>query len=199
MKVAMWAVMLFMLGIFGTVLINIFGNITTTNQQDYTLIRNTVEASMHDAIDIASYRAGFYLCPIAGKYTTDPSTGKMTFDSKDDYVILLKDKNNSLLTTEYLDRTYGTGVCQELLGEVKLNADVFVESFLRRFAENVSNNKSYRVTVQDVIEYPPKVSIRIDTYNTYNSKGSTTLTFDEGDFDIRNQVDAIFEEKVNDN
>ncbi len=198
MKVAMWAVMLFMLGIFGTVLINIFGNITTTNQQDYTLIRNTVEASMHDAIDIASYRAGFYLCPIAGKYTTDPSTGKMIFDSKDDYDIILKDKNADI-TKEVLDIKYGKDICQDLPGEIKLNADVFVESFLRRFAENVSNNKSYRVTVQDVIEYPPKVSIRIDTYNTYNSKGSTTLTFDEGDFDIRNQVDAIFEEKVNNN
>ena len=57
-----------------------------------------------------------------------------------------------------------------------------------RFSENVNNNKSYRVTVQDVIEYPPKVSIRIDTYNTYNSSESTTLTFDEGDFNIRNQI-----------
>ncbi len=194
MKVAMWAVMLFIIGIFGTVLINIFGNITTTNQQDYTLIRNTVEASMYDAIDRASYRGGFYLCPIPGKYTVD--NGKLVFDSKEDYEIILKNKDKQI-TQENLDKTYGKNSCQDLYGEVKINADVFVESFIRRFAENVNNNKSYRVTVQDVIEYPPKVSIRIDTYNTYNSSESTTLTFDEGDFNIRNQVDAIFEEKLN--
>ncbi len=192
MKVAMWAVMLFIIGIFGTVLINIFGNITTTNQQDYTLIRNTVEAAMNDSIDRASMRAGFYLCPKAGKYSTDES-GRLVFNSKNDYDIILKVYDK--VKKEDLDIKYGKDVCQDLYGETKINADVFVESFLRRFAENVNNNKSYKVTVQDVIEYPPKVSIRIDTYNTYNSSGSTTLTFDEGDFNIRNQVDAIFEDK----
>lgn len=194
MKVAMWAVMLFIIGIFGTVLINIFGNITTTNQQDYTLIRNTVEASMYDAIDRASNRGGFYLCPIPGKYTVN-NKGTIVFDSKDDYKIILKNKDKPI-SIEELNKTYGENACQDLYGEIKINADVFVESFLRRFAENVNNNKSYRVTVQDVIEYPPKVSIRIDTYNTYNSSESTTLTFDEGDFNIRNQVDAIFEDKI---
>ena len=38
---------------------------------------------------------------------------------------------------------------------------------VRRFAEDVNNNKSYRVTVQEVIEYPPKVSIRIDTFKSW--------------------------------
>ena len=193
MKVAMWAVMLFIIGIFGTVLINIFGNITTTNQQDYTLIRNTVEASMYDSIDKASYRAGFYLCPKAGKYTTN-SKGTIIFDSKDDYGIFLKRYGTSEPLAN-IGSEYEKDKCEDLYGEIKLNADVFVESFLRRFAENVNNNKSYRVTVQDVIEYPPKVSIRIDTYNTYNSSESTTLDFEAGDFNIRNQVDSIFEEK----
>lgn len=195
MKVAMWAVMLFVIGIFGTVLINIFGNITTTNQQDYTLIRNTVEASMYDSIDKASYRGGFYLCPKYGKYTIN-NKGTMVFDSKDDYGIFLK-RAGIAEPLANIGSEYEKNKCQDLYGEVKINADVFVESFIRRFAENVNNNKSYRVTVQDVIEYPPKVSIRIDTYNTYNSSESTTLTFDEGDFNIRNQVDAIFEEKLN--
>ena len=150
MKVAMWAVMLFILGIFGTVLINIFGNITTTNQQDFTLIRNTVEASMNEAIDRASMRAGFYLCPKGGKYETD-SAGRMVFDSKDDYGIFLKRYGVNVMET--VGAEYEKGKCQELLGETKINADVFVESFLRRFAENVNNNKSYKVTVQEVIEY----------------------------------------------
>ena len=45
MKVAMWGLLLFILGIGAIVLINIFGNITTTNQQDYTLIKNVKKPS----------------------------------------------------------------------------------------------------------------------------------------------------------
>ena len=78
MKSAMWMVFIFALGVVGIVLINIFGNITTTNQQDYTLIKNTVEASMYDAIDIASYRAGFYLC------TNKEDSKTLTFKYTDD-------------------------------------------------------------------------------------------------------------------
>ena len=184
MKTAMWAVFIFAMGFVGIILINIFGNITTTNQQDYTLIKNTVEAAMYDSIDRASYRAGFYLCIKPGVNKT--ATGQYTFSSKNDYDIILNRNVGQL--SDYAK-------CDFLLGEVKLNADVFVESFLRRLTENINNNKSYQVTVQEVIEYPPKVSVRIDTYNTYNSSGSNTLEFDEGDFNIRNQVDPIFEEK----
>ena len=183
----MWAVFIFLLGIGGVILINLFGNITTTNQQDYTLIKNTVEAAMYDSIDRASYRAGFYLCVKNGVITNDQN--QLLFNNKNDYDIVL----NRNINLETLNRNYQR--CDFLVGEVKLNKDVFVESFLRRFAENINNNKSYQVTIQEVIEYPPKVSVRIDTYNTYNSSGSTTLEFDEGDFNIRNQVDAIFEEK----
>lgn len=183
MKSAMWMVFIFVLGVVGIVLINIFGNITTTNQQDYTLIKNTVEASMYDAIDIASYRAGFYLC------TNKEDSKTLTFNSKNDYEIIL----NSNINQSTLNKTYKK--CDFLVGEVKLNADVFAESFLRRFSSNVYNNKNYQVTIQEVIEYPPKVSVRVDTFNTYNSSDATVLEFNEGDFKIRNQIDAIFEEK----
>ena len=182
----MWAVFIFIMGIVGIVLINIFGNITTTNQQDYTLIKNTVEAAMNDSIDFASYRAGFYLCPT--REIEKNALGQMDFKSKDDYRLVLR--------TPGLDEESVRGQCGDpLVGEVKLNKDVFVESFIRRFSESVNNNKSYDVTIQEVIEYPPKVSVRIDTYNTYNSSGSRTETFTEGDFNIRNQIDAILEEK----
>ncbi len=190
MKVAMWAVFIFAMGILGLVLINLFGNITTTNQQDYTLVRNTVEAAMYDSIDKASYRAGFYLCAKPGAYTTD-SSNRMVFDSKNDYDIILKhniDDNSNIL------KTYAK--CDLLIGEIKINADVFTESFLRRFSNNINNSKNYAVTVQEVIEYPPKVSIRIDTFNTLGSEHTDVAEFEAGDFDIRNQVDAIFEEKI---
>ena len=182
MKSAMWMVFIFVLGVIGIVLINVFGNITTTNQQDYTLIKNTVEAAMYDSIDVASYRSGFYLC------TNASASGKITFTSKNDYAILL----NNDVTQSNLDNYKK---CDFLVGEVKLKANVFAESFLRRFSNNINNNKSYQITIQEVIEYPPKVSVRVDTYNTYNSKDATVYEFNEGDFAIRNQIDAIFEGK----
>jgi len=178
----MWAVFIFFLGVIGIILINLFGNITTTNQQDYTLLKNAVEASMYDAIDVASYRAGFYVCP--NEITTETP---ITFSDTSKYTIVNRraDKNFA----ETLNPS-----CKEVVGEIKILADVFTESFLRRFADNINNNKSYKVTIQEVIEYPPKVSVRIDTYDTYNSSGSTTVEFEEGDFQIRNQIDAILED-----
>ena len=141
---------------------------------------------MEDAIDRGSLN-GFYLC--LDKEVAKNSKGQYEFQSKDDYRIVRK------VYGETLNLTDVRGKCDYLTGEYTIKADVFVESFLRRMAEDINNNKSYRVTVQDVIEYPPKVSIRIDTYNTYNSQDSTTLEFSEGDFYIRNQIDAIFEER----
>ena len=186
----MWAVFIFILGLFGIFLINTFGVITTTNQQDYTLLKNTVEAAMQDSIDWASYRAGFYLCLTDNNTSTvNTDTGVRTFNSKDDYVIVL---NSNFIEN---DPNYKKDSCNFEIGEIKLNKDVFVESFLRRFSNNINNNKSYEVTIQEVIEYPPKVSVRVDTYNSYNSKESRTEDFYLGDYNIRNQIDAILEEK----
>ena len=184
-KTAMWAVFIFILGIIGIVLINIFGNITTTNQQDYTLLKNTTEAAMNDAIDYASKRRGFYLCVDPTK-NVPVVNGMYQFQSKNDYKIV------RIINGRDIGDVSG---CAFLVGETIIYKDVFVESFLRRFANDINNNKSYEVTIQEVIEYPPKVSLRIDTYNTYNSQGSTTLEFTTGDFNIRNQIDSIFEEK----
>ena len=177
----MWGVFLFVLGLFGVYLINTFGVITTTNQQDYTLIKNATEAAMMDAIDYASYRAGFYLC-IDNEQVNGSSPKEMT--SSSDYHIVLN--------TAYANKDN----CEYLVGEYKLNKDVFAESFIRRFSNNVNNNKSYAITIQEIIEYPPKVSIRLDTYNSYGSSEATNYEFDMGDYNIRNQVDAILEEKL---
>ena len=62
LKVAMWGVGLLVLGAFGFFLINLFGNITVTNQLNYTTLRNSIEAAMLDSVDIASYRSGFCFC-----------------------------------------------------------------------------------------------------------------------------------------
>ncbi len=58
MKVSYWAYLLLFLGIFGIVLINLFGNLTTSNEQDYHLLKEITEAAMIDAVDLNAVREG---------------------------------------------------------------------------------------------------------------------------------------------
>ena len=181
MKGAMWALGIFALGIFGIVLINLFGNITVTNQQNYTMMKNSVEAAMYDSIDIAHYRNGFCLCTDKVK-TND----KWVFDSSDEYTIV------DAINQSCQDVT-SSNSCNYISGEVKINEEVFAESLIRRFAETTKGNRNYQITIQDIIEYPPKVSVRIKSYDAYNLFSVTSATFEDEDFNISNQIDAIIE------
>ena len=75
------------------------------------------------------------------------------------------------------------------LGEYRLNQDVFVESFLRRFAAAVSNTNAYEITFTGIYEAPPKVSVEV------NSKTNTyVVASDSTTFDMSTRVDAILED-----
>ena len=180
MKVAMWAVGMLVLGLFGVVLVNLFGNITITDQLNYTTMKNTVEASMYDALDVAHYRTGFCLCT-----NQDKTAGKWIFNSSDEYALIdiQYDGNEDKCVSE----KYNT--CEKMYGEYRLNAKVFAESLTRRFAEMVNNNKGYAIIIQDVIEYPPKVSVKIVSKD---DEYSPTEKNDDG-YEIVNQIDSIIE------
>ena len=183
LKVAFWTLGIFVLGLFGIVMVNLFGNIAVTDQLNYTTMKNAVQAAMYDSLDMAHYRVGFCLCTDSKK-----QSGKWVFKDDSEY--------------ELLDITYDDGketcvskkkTCEILKGEYRLNKKTFSESLIRRFAEMVNNNKDYEVTIQDIIEYPPKVSVRI------NSKDKQFIPTDdrgdEDDYVIVNQMDAIIETK----
>lgn len=72
-------------------------------------------------------------------------------------------------------------------GILRMDREKFLESFVRRFAENVNRDRNYKVRVIDLNETPPKVSIQVGS--------STVATFAGEDFDIVNKVDAILETK----
>ena len=130
MRESYWGYWIILLGIFVIVILMLVSNVTTTNTQDYYLIKEVTEASMVDAVDLGYYR-----------------------------------------TT----------------GELKINSDKFVESFLRRFAENVELN-TYQIDFYGIYEAPPKVSVKVTTKSaTYNVASDSTS------FDITNRVDAILE------
>ena len=58
MKASVWGYMFLFLGLFGILLINLFGNITINNEQDYYLLKETTKAAMIDSVDITAYREG---------------------------------------------------------------------------------------------------------------------------------------------
>ena len=130
MRESYWGYWIILLGIFVIVIMMLVSNVTTTNTQDYYLVKEVTEASMVDAVDYAYYR-----------------------------------------TT----------------GELKINSEKFVESFLRRFADNVELN-TYQIDFYGIYEAPPKVSVKVTTKSaTYTVSGDATT------FDITNKVDAILE------
>ena len=57
MKESMWGYMIITLGVMAIIFIWFFTNVTNTDQQNYNLLKESIEASMLDAIDLAEYRA----------------------------------------------------------------------------------------------------------------------------------------------
>jgi hypothetical protein len=70
---------------------------------------------------------------------------------------------------------------------IRINREVFVESFVRRFAQNAALSNTYVIEIYDVNEYPPKVSLKVKT------KEGKFIGKQEVAFDITNQIDAILE------
>lgn len=77
-------------------------------------------------------------------------------------------------------------------GEIRIDREKFVEVFLRRFSENASLARSYKVQFYDVNEYPPKVSIKVSS-NQVGQIGGMGGDTSSVTFTISNRIDAILE------
>ena len=128
MRESIWGYAIISLGIIAIGVIWFFVNVTRTDQHNYNLLKETVEASMLDALDLSAYRED---------------------------------------------------------GTIKISEEKFVESFLKRFANNVDNTRTYNVKFYDINEVPPKVSVKVDSL--------TVLSFDGKAANIETKVDSIIE------
>lgn len=72
-------------------------------------------------------------------------------------------------------------------GSVRIDAEKFVENFVRRFAESVTLGNYYVIDIYDINETPPKVTLQIST------KLDSNVTGELVEFDISNKIDAILE------
>lgn len=80
---------------------------------------------------------------------------------------------------------YGT---YRTTGRVVMSKEKFVEVFIRRFAESVTNNKTYELSFYDIYEDPPKATVRIQT-----KSGATELNSDGFDVDLNTNMTGILE------
>ncbi len=133
MKESFWGYFLIALGVVILIIILMVQRITVTNEEDFYLGREVLEASMYDAVDFGTYE----------------STGKL---------VMSKEK--------------------------------FVEVFLRRFAESITNNnmEGYQIDFYDIHEYPPKATVKIST-----KTGETVIKDDLVDLDINTYLTGIIE------
>lgn len=78
-----------------------------------------------------------------------------------------------------------------LSGLLRIDKEKFVESFIRRFAENVSNSRTYDIGFYDINETPPKVSILV--------KSETAASIDGEGLGLTNKIDVILESNYHEN
>lgn len=73
-------------------------------------------------------------------------------------------------------------------GELKINKEKYIESFLRRFAEIAGSTSNYDIVFTAIYETPPKASVEITS-----STASYIIASDSTQFDLTTRVDAILE------
>ncbi len=78
-----------------------------------------------------------------------------------------------------------------LSGLLRIDKEKFVESFVRRFSQNVSNSRTYDIRFYDVNETPPKVSVLVESETSAAVNGES--------LSLSNKVDVILESKYHDN
>ena len=73
-------------------------------------------------------------------------------------------------------------------GELRINKEKFIESFLRRFAETASVTTEYKITFTGIYEAPPKASVEVTskTQNFYVGTNSES-------FDMTSRINALLE------
>ena len=81
----------------------------------------------------------------------------------------------------------------KLHGQLRINREKFVESFVRRFSESVTLGNTYVIDIYDFNESPPKVSLKVSTRLRSNVTAVSFSKSEVIDFDIENKLDAILE------
>lgn len=157
MNESLWMYFFMLIGILGIVIINIFGQVIVSNEQNYYLLKEVTEAAMYDSVDYYAYRDGVGWDGV----TKETSPESMHCESN-------------------------------VPGTIRIIREKFVESFLRRFAQNADLNRHYRVVIHDLDECPPKVSISLIASERFSLLQIFNVYYDT-DEDVINTITGIIE------
>ena len=98
---------------------------------------------------------------------------------------LVKETTEAAMT-DALDTNF-----QAMNGVVRMDKEKFVESFIRRFANNINDTREYKITFYALNEVPPKVSIKVDSL--------TTLSFDGDAAEITTSISELVQSNTTTN
>ena len=100
------------------------------------------------------------------------------------------DEHNMSLLKEVTEASMNDAIDWESYkdsGKVKITEEIFIENFIRRFAENAQLSSTYKIEFYKIQEEPPLVNIRV--LNTE----STASIGGKSDYKIVNEINAILE------
>lgn len=80
---------------------------------------------------------------------------------------------------------------QAMNGVIRMDKEKFVESFIRRFANNINDTREYKITFYALNEVPPKVTIKVDSL--------TTLSFDGQAAEITTSISELVQSNTTTN
>ena len=173
----MWGLGLVMLCMLTFVIIGVISNVTLTNQQDYYGVKQTSEAAVYDSKEIVQYKRGICICA-KGSAQKSPG-GTYKFTNKDQYTIM---------SPEDEECNHDSEKCEIRIGEYVIDPDIFTESVIARLGSIIKPSEVYDIKVQEVIPYPPKISVYISYHQALNNGG------DAINAEIPNQIDAVIED-----
>ncbi len=120
-------------------------------------------------------------------------TNDATTTNTQDYYQLKEVANSAIYDS--IDYSYYSQTRQ-----VRILKEVFVENFLRRFAETVNITDTYDIKFYDLYESPPKVSVKVSTSTAGFIVGRDTETATDSavtKLDVVNSIDLIVEFDAN--
>lgn len=131
MKESIWGYAIVVLGILAIGIIWFFANSTRTDQHNYNLLKETVEAAMYDAIDLAAYRKDGTVTMIEEKFVENfIRRFAENADLSNTYVINIYDVNETppkvSLKVSSSNKTTATGELMEF--NVVNNIDAIIET-----------------------------------------------------------------------
>jgi hypothetical protein len=77
---------------------------------------------------------------------------------------LVKETSEAAMT-EALDETFAS-----LHGVPRIDKEIFMETFIRRFANNVTDTREYKIGFYGINEVPPMVSVKVDSLTILSVK-----------------------------